>query len=201
MRQIAFRVTKMGSIIVQPFAMTASQHYYGQTIWWRVPPPRLPLPGDNEVEKMWGRPVIYIACGTHATYFKPAIFGVSKGDKDVGPVPLWGIAGIGGFHDDTSRDIEINVSPEEVVKLPVQADTWKGFWGEPDYDYRLYIDPSLIRFEQVVYWKGSGPPSPWYRHSGKVGLSMHPKDFHNKFVKENDKDLLIQPVNKSIIDP
>jgi len=71
MAQIAFKVekTEMG-ITIKPFAMTASQHYYGQTIRWE---PKDGQVGEDYVEKDKqdpNRPVLYIANGAHATYFK-----------------------------------------------------------------------------------------------------------------------------------
>ena len=54
---------------LRPFGVTASQHYYAQTIRWDENDGGPPANQDQDhVEHVGGRPMIYVAEGAHATY-------------------------------------------------------------------------------------------------------------------------------------
>jgi Fibronectin type III domain len=68
---------------LEPWAGTASQHYYGQTLKWKAAPGDAAPPSQAQdyIEKNGFRPVIYVARGAHATYFRSGTF-ITKSDAN-----------------------------------------------------------------------------------------------------------------------
>ena len=161
---------------IEPFAATASQHYYGQTILWdrshNGPAGTTTWAQDYVSHQNYGdRILIYIAQNSHATYFRP-------GDIDAA-----GTAGCGTQvqYDSNPEWGWDRILPEaspmstEIMKLSSsKIYNWKGLWGQ------TYLHGVLP--------PGDGPPSPIYRTAGikewdsvdRVHLTADPVLFHMK---------------------
>ena len=159
---------------IRPWSATASQHYYGQTLAW---PGMVTggVVGEDvvETEASSGRPVVYVAAGSHATHFRARSYysyrvPLATGDEldenltyDENPQP----AGMG-----TTTMIDIltptSVAPIGYALAPLTNEQlwWQGHWGDFDALY-------------------GGPRSPGYRLSGSTLLYSGARDWHNKFIK------------------
>jgi len=154
---------------LQPFAITASQHYYGQTIRWDSNGfDNGPASQDQDyVGKSGYQPKIYIALNSHATYFRSGWIHVSGTPFDT--------SNHGEQYTDSPRS-----GPDDEC-------------GESLYSYVLYDFDD----EMIPYWKGrwgeerwtvpgstcdDGPRSPRYRNTEK-NMWTDPKGFNNYYLK------------------
>jgi len=155
---------------LKPIAVTASQHYYGQTIRW-AEIGNGPGSQDQDYVGKWPsenlRPIVYVALNSHATYFRGGYFRVSStpGDTsnhglqyETAPLP-WPI------RDDATEWIVYNYVLYEFDHEMIPY--WHGNWGE-----ELWVPGS----------SDNGPPSPKYRNTAKI-MWTDPKGFHNYYLK------------------
>ena len=174
---------------IEPFAATASQHYYGQTIGWR----RNKKPSDqfeHLIDQNWvdhiengNRVKIYNAQDSHATYFRKGLLNSEE-------------AGCGGANDDFiykavssagAWDEVENQSEISYTLLPLNGsmiNEWKGRWGQ----YYHYDIESFLSFFRL----GFSPPSPLLRinrgpdeDSPKISMQQNPHTFHSRCMKDS----------------
>ncbi len=135
---------------LMPVGASAGQHYYGESRNW------------NKVEKVDGHPVLYIASGSHATYFDNK--NVASGTKHYGFLSREGNALNAG--NEIVSDSVIKITPAVIQKESGNiVYKWKGRFGAYVFDA-----PGT-----------DGPPAPLYRGpNDEVGLSMfnYPAHFH-----------------------
>ncbi len=165
---------------VEPFAATASQHYYGQTILWDRRNNGSPDLYDQDYVRHANdgdRVKIYIAQNAHATYFRDGDI-----DSDID-------AGCGTqVQYDSSPDlgfdrINAEADPTFMKVLPIGTTRifdWKGRWGQ-----------------QTWHWYGwvNGPQSPSARSVGigssdsvdpdRIYMAQDPIRFHEKCRKSS----------------
>ena len=129
MCQIAFKVTQQvgDSTYATPFAMTASQHYYGQTEPWSM---------LEKSEADDNRPVVYVACNSHASYFESGVFTTYKKWLVFGTRPTG--------HQDFTKKVTaggLEVDSYSMEELDISDSWWKfpGMWGN-DWDNWNCID-------------------------------------------------------------
>lgn len=166
---------------IEPFAATASRHYYGQTILWdRKIPHQGKTDQDYVTHKDNGNRVnLYIAENSHATYFRSGIIdsGIFAGAGT--QVQYNSLAGSG--FDRITPDS----SPTETALQALTTSNlfiWNGRWGQT-YTFTLVGIP-LIEFE--------GPSSPRNRFNGintydstqQIIMARDPIKFHDKNIKE-----------------
>ena len=167
MCQIAFKVTEVtgGSFHIEPFAMTASQHYYGRTVPWDFPPVQKWAYDTN-------RPVVWVASNTHATYF--------VGEKELPVYYKFPIVGHirTGLYDYTIRPDWYNFLVATYSMEHLDPDDtwwqWRGQWGNKD--------------EAAYPSKGCpGAPGALGRNrrtdGHKNGIHYSPGWFHNQWIK------------------
>jgi len=162
----------------EPFAVTCSQHYYGQTLKWKAETgDNAPSSQDQDyVEKSGEQPVLYVAIKSHALHLRSGKF------KTVTGTP------VGSQHQyqvPTSTDIPTDITGSAATRLPDSShliyikkdpiiNEWNGKWGAVN-------QPASI----PVF--GNGPSSPKYRGPSEVGGSLtiqsDPKGFHNSYMK------------------
>jgi hypothetical protein len=160
-----------------PYAATASQHYYGQTLAWRIY-----KNGPQNVDQQYvstadngNRINIYIAEGSHAAYFRSGeINGILTGIGSCCGTQVQYDTTISGYYD---RILSYGTSIEaDIVPLNSKSDRgigdWPGKWGASGYM------PGT-----------NGPASPFYRTAkGKTQAEFYldgdPVRLHNECRKE-----------------
>jgi len=146
-----------------PIAVTAAQHYYGQTIRWNEEGNGPGSQDQDYVGKSVHRPKVYVARETHATYFRDGDFRCSwepgttdnHGDQyDEAPtIP---------YLDDETGTVAHSYSL--LVFQNSMISHWRGLWGA----------------DLIIY--GDGPPGPAYK-STAVNAWDAPKAFNNYYRK------------------
>jgi hypothetical protein len=155
-----------------PHAATASQHYYGQTLAWRIDQSGTGFSQSFvDTDDNGNRVNIYIAENSHATYFRP---GEIKTDQEKCGTQIQYTLPLNGFFVDDYVDKITSVSRTVDFQLvPLNHKTkrgigdWPGFWGQG---------------ARVL--PGSGAPNgPFLRTAeittGYLNLNSKPVDFHN----------------------
>ncbi|MCH7226657.1 hypothetical protein [Haloferula sp. A504] len=184
-----------------PYSATASQHYYGQTLAWDSEDGSLP-PNPQEIDHVPhdgnGRPFIYVADGTHATYFapggpEPAYHLATDLVNDELPPYLgtqiqyknpWDGLGYIGPVERTSRPYERSY---QLQPMPEWFEKWQGRWGRRESSVGDPFDP----FER------DGPHGPPHRNAYQappssgaepipVNLREEPVRFHNFSLRSVD---------------
>jgi hypothetical protein len=174
---------------VQPYAATASQHYYGQTLAWRVDPPTdsYDTIDQTHVEpdgQQPYRPRVYVASNGHATYFRD---GQIDSDIFTGcptsvqySTPAEGYDAISSENQAVYRNVGlVGLSGSRLFK-------WSGSGGKLD----------KARWGETYSLTGAGfktfpgPASPKFRYVGMgdeaknadnfVLMAQQPQDFHNQ---------------------
>jgi hypothetical protein len=162
----------------QPWAATASQHYYGQTLAWRRDADGAGSSAEDQryVEHAEGdstgnRFKIFIAQGAHATYFR-------KGEIDF----YWDASPGTQVQYDNDPNYGRDAIEEPLVELadgnvyqllPLLSKDgagifdWGGRWGS----YHKFTDP---------------PPGPSNRQADGISISTEPVNFHNSCRKHVD---------------
>jgi len=155
-----------------PFAATASQHYYAQTLKWDL------INGDaaanahsqEHVEHINSRLVVFIAEGAHATYF--------VSDPDVGVPDFDGFLGTQGQYAPSPQGAYDKTSPSSTLPSyqlkhvdTTQVGSFLGHWG--------YYNPN-----DTGMWSNNGPAGTPFRAAkisggGLVNLRTQPKTLHN----------------------
>ena len=171
-----------------PFALTASQHYYGQTLKWEQTAD-IGVPGsyvnnqDYPERSDIDHPILYIAKNSHAIFFKNGEFtatgtpNINTGFQYEAVNPL--------IKDTTGSTTTINPDSSQMIfleEVPI-VNNWNGFWG-------LINSPGT-----VIPPHGDGPPSPSKRGPAEQGagvtIQINPKGFHNSFLKTTQGSLSI----------
>ena len=146
---------------VKPMAVSASQHFYGQTIRWDSIGNGPNSQDQDYVEKVGYRPKVYIARETHATYFREGFFRTKPGTDNHGsyynPAPNALSA------DDETGNVLYNYTLSTFYSSMISH--WKGLWGAPL--------PIL----------GDGPPSPARGTTAVIDRWNDPKGFNNFYRK------------------
>ena len=149
---------------LQPIAVTASQHYYGQTIRWAETGNGPASQNQDYVGKSADglQPKVYIATNSHATYFRQGSFrfpalssGQNHGEQYLSPDPSGN-----DVTGSSALDYELRIFNNSIIS------DWQGKWGE-------------IR----VGIADDGPRSPSYRNDTSIYMWTHPKDFNNFYRK------------------
>lgn len=142
MMQVAVKIDVVTKKLI-PEGATASQHFYGQTLLWDI------VEKSNKYN-----PVIYIAAGSHATYF-------SSGDFDTRLLGLYlGFVTPNDWTTPTKKKPDqYTLQPFEPFGVTPSWWLWGGHWG--------------IQF--------SSPPSPKYTQRDTIIIFDDPNGFYNKF--------------------
>jgi len=168
---------------ILPFAATASQHYYGQTLAWRLDynkPSTVAGQRYVNTSEKGNRVKIYIAENAHATYFR---------DEDIDANISAGTGTQIQYDTDIDNYFDRIISPEEKqYKLLCLEDyvndtgifDWEGRWGEEAPNWLVPI----LR-------------GPLYRNVNlilKYQISENPVDFHDECRKKIGwhKDILTE---------
>jgi hypothetical protein len=115
-----------------PFSATAAQHYYGQTVRWNL---TNGAAAASPQQQTWvqheknGRFRIFVAEGTHATYFAAGDFDVSSNtaDQRLGTEIQYQPVGVADFIYETAGDTQVEV---DVWQYPASDfEQWLGRWG------------------------------------------------------------------------
>jgi hypothetical protein len=154
---------------LQPIAVTASQHYYGQTMRWDSNGFDNGPDSQNQdyVGKSGHQPKVYIALNSHATFFREGHFRHPGGGANHGyqylPAPT-------GDEDDAtggeSYSYTLRILHDNMISH------WQGAWGHRKFGWPWEPD--------------DGPPSPRYRYvksSPKIYMWTDPRDFNNYYLK------------------
>jgi hypothetical protein len=152
-----------------PYAATASQHYYGQTLAWRINKngPECLAQEYVSTEDNGNRIKVYIAQNSHATYFKTGSIKTNslKCGTQIQYEPV-------SWYRDT---IDVKVKPVSYALIPLNhkddcgiAD-WTGQWGK---------DGTMITFDARApygpFWRAADMPN-----GVKLNLNGNPAKFHN----------------------
>ena len=124
---------------LRPFSGTASQHYYGQTLPWRMTS-GADGPADSPQTQFWvqhdannERPSVFVAEGTHATYFRHGIFNVERSPdalRTMGTQIQY--TTVGGM-DVSYEEAEATALTIHTWTLPDNDfENWMGLWGFKD---------------------------------------------------------------------
>ena len=178
---------------MRPFAATASQHYYGQTLAWFPHDggrPSSPQAIQHVAHDGRGRPEIYVAEGTHATYFagpgQHKVRDILDGIPGCEDVPFLGTQIQYDAPDagDTREGIRDATRHSYVLApMPDWFATWKGRWGYKE-------SSSGDRFCATAK---NGPHGPILRDAYEdpdtpVNLRDNPVRFHNLSRRQDDID-------------
>jgi len=188
---------------LMPFAATASQHHWGQTIPWKPKEPSWfdflspQVMGVDYLEKEGQRPVIYIAEGSHATYFLSSDEIRTEWDGRLGTdimyrssweiVPVLG-EGVIGIFKEVMKSWDSTANPQPMHRytlIPLEEEKafnlFESRWGAVPLD--------------SLFSTRSGPFGPPLRaNHKKTGENLiikdHPVEFHNLCIKDEYKDRL-----------
>ena len=155
---------------IEPFAATASQHYYGQTLLWDRNH-NGPVIIDQSYVQHYNngdRVVIYIAENSHATYFRGGTI-----DSDIyagcGTQIQYGGAGVVGYDRIVPENSPIGYEQRSLSTTRIR--NWSGEWGQE----RML--GGVVR--------RAGPPSPDLRTAqiedddSLLMIARDPVEFHN----------------------
>jgi hypothetical protein len=165
---------------VAPLGVFGSQHYYGQTLAWDryVENNRAKPIDQTTVVHQGNRPEVYIAKGTHATYFCQKSQIVVEAAK-LGQFPQYKKFFL-GFPDYTG-DEEI----DNLIWLPIDHgngvfSNWQGRWG---YKQTLPDEDGGMFSHDAPY----GPPlrAASHRQRGNVNLLREPVLLHNSCIRND----------------
>ncbi|MHC4482393.1 MAG: hypothetical protein ACYSW4_02470, partial [Planctomycetota bacterium] len=168
---------------LQPFSITASQHYYGQTIRWDSNgSDNGPESQDQDyVDKSVHQPKVYVALNSHATYFRQGDFRVRTGGENHGD--QYAEAPTFGPPDDatggSSYSYTLRIFHDSMISH------WQGNWGQDGNPFLPHDD---------------GPRSPSERevHSSPyINIWTNPKDFNNYYLKLKDYSEPPDPDNRA----
>jgi hypothetical protein len=156
---------------MQPFGATASQHYYGQTLGWNLK--------DGSINSATsistvghdgrGRPHVYAAQGTHATYFAPARYKAAL--ESLGTEIQWEVAVAALSFEEAVTGHAIAYT---LIPCPDFFLQWQGRWGRiGSPEASSYLD---------------GPPGPLtrsakYENGTSLNLWKRPIEFHNACIR------------------
>lgn len=188
-----------------PFAATASQHYYGQTLAWRIDKQDLGSDNENqryvETTENGKRINVYVAENSHACYFRKGIIKV--------PPSIDAGCGIQVQYENFAVYKDIISSPLNKVEYKLQAleerdgkgiYDWPGMWGEYEtkndfFGLNLNLDiltahsPKSPRFRETKINLGGTfhiDALPIYFHS----LCQKKVDIEGNFSKDGNPDPL-----------
>jgi len=166
MMQIAVRLDQSVKDFV-PFTVTASQHYYGQTIRWDEIGNGPSSQGQDYVGKSVHRPYIHVAVDSHATYFRNGYF----------RCPLTG--------GSSNHGLQYVDAPNAFPIL--DANTGSNYYS---YDMRTFHNSMISSWygrwgeDAWILGSGDGPRSPWFRQTAKW-IWQDPKGFNNYYTKSS----------------
>jgi hypothetical protein len=185
-----------------PFGATASQHYYAQTLRWDMNDGSAAQNAHTQehLEHIEGRLVVYVALGSHATYFVaddditvPVVDRFLGTQKQYDPIPL-------ALYDRTAhapnQEDPNQEDPMQAYSLvPLHQNEWlAGFQGRWGY---------LLRYNPASFSNGpSGPPhrSALLPHPiipGMAGDPVHlrdqPRALHNHAIKKGQEEEMFIP--------
>jgi hypothetical protein len=157
---------------LSPFAATASQHYYAQTLKWDLINGGAAANAHSQehVQHANNRLFIYIAHGAHATYF--------VSDPDIEVPDFNGYLGTQGQYSPSPRGAYDKTSPSFLLPSyqlkhvdTTQIGSFLGHWG--------YYDPN-----DTGSWSNNGPSGTPFRAAktsggALVNLRTQPKTLHN----------------------
>ena len=175
---------------IAPFAVTASQHFYGQTLKWKEEDgDNSPaFPNQDYVEKSGAfRPVVYVAARSHATYLRAGEFEtpVATDTSNAGWAymfppnhPMDRARGNGSIFNPDSAELSL--------LSPAIFNFWSGYWGESPNPLQPLV--------QLTF--GPGPPSAAFRGPGEqssstIIIQSNPKEFHNAYIKSSQSSISI----------
>lgn len=161
---------------IEPFAATASQHYYGQTLLWdrNHDGPAVIDQDYVQHENNGNRVIIFIAKNAHATYFRGGTIDTDI-FKGCGTQVQYNSIGVFGYDRVIPAGAPISMKYNPLSTTRVR--NWSGDWGQA---YSL----------DILWWtvkRFAGPRSPFYR-AGKIEdddanshllLADDPEAFHN----------------------
>lgn len=167
-----------------PFAVTASQHFYGQTLKWKQEdgdnPPA--SPNQDYIEKSGAfQPKVYVAAKSHATYLRAGEFEtpISTDTSNAG----WAYMFPPGYPTDRARgggSTFVPTSAQLSTLHPPILNNWLGLWG---------------RIPGILDQGGNGPPSPSLRGPAEAGgvilIQSDPTGFHNSYLKSTQQHIAI----------
>ena len=169
---------------MRPFGATASQHYYGQTLGWdRLDGSAKDRATIRTVEHTNGRPHVYVAQGTHATYFAEATFKTDllRQHLDTALPIQWENFPIGaGAYETTVR----GARSYTLIRCPEIFLSWRGRWG-------------WVGSVDGTDWQ-DGPPGTALRSAnyktGDFSVNLRfPVEFHNACIRSEQLDELAIP--------
>ena len=149
---------------LKPIAITASQHYYGQTIRWASVGNGPGSQDQDYVGKSGHRPKVYVALRAHATYFRQGYFKTRTGTANHGdqyesapnPAPT---------RDDETGGNSYSYTLKIFHNSMISH--WQGKWGQDQW---------------VPGESDDGPRRPKYRTTA-VNVWDNPKAFNNDYRK------------------
>jgi tetratricopeptide (TPR) repeat protein len=161
---------------LQPIAATALQHFYAQTLKWD-PASGAAAPNahsQEHIEHQEDRPVVYIALGSHATYF--------AADNDIEVPDFGGYLGTQAMYDPTPESALDRTARNPVDYRLRSVTGWirevRGRWG------------FLVR--NLDDFVANGPTGPPYRLAllnARRGVNVydHPLRVHNESLKKSQR--------------
>ncbi len=185
----------------KPFSATASQHYYGQTLKWNAEEGDNP-PTDRDqdyVDKNEdGRPKIYVAKKSHATYFRTDLIDGNLSGCP-GPIQYNEVTTLTTAVDVTGGNAKPNYSNSKykLINLEAPVFDWEGRWGESGTSivgFGLYWDYPPVHYQ--------APRGPGYRetHSNpNILIIEKPILFNDSYVKPG-QDIFISSGKESACD-
>lgn len=173
-----------------PFAAHTGQHYYGQTVEWRLndgsaaasPQTQTWVQHDNVNERF----KVFIAAGTHATYFAAGTYvvGITEANTRLGSQIQYRTPTVADALTETAGATEQMIG---VWKYPdLDFETWTGHWG-----YKNTAQGAAFSATDR-----DGPQGPAIRFSldadgNKVTVRTSPKRLHNAALRPVDTHLII----------
>jgi len=159
MYQVAIKLDTSAKEL-KPIAVTAAQHYYGQTIRWAEEDNGPDSQDQDYVGKSGHRPQVYVAREAHATYFRDGDFRTRTGTANHGD--QYDEAPTLAYIDDETGSDSHSYTLSIFTYFIMHH--WQGLWGA-----------DLIVF-------GDGPPSPAYKEA-YMNVWTDPKGFNNYYRK------------------
>jgi hypothetical protein len=175
----------LNSKTLKPIGASSSIHYYGESVFW-----------EDVIKSADGRPHMYVAKHSHATYFTPSGW---RGHQ-----AMTGNLGFGGQYmlsvatvwDVTAEDREVNYE----LRIPMENHpvfTWKGRWGgkdriapEDDSARTFDLGPQSFAYRDAM----SEKLSMWANPAGFFYFYLHPSAMYQKFLLSlreiKDKDVM-----------
>ncbi|MFW6114585.1 MAG: hypothetical protein ACOC7K_02495, partial [bacterium] len=202
MFQIAIRID--GKSPPVPVGCTASQHYYAQTLRWDQKGNGPAHQNQDHVERQGDQPVVYVAKGSHATYFRAGCFNTTTSPSGRDPKGNFvqytePAASPWGMVDVTGKQIELAVKTKHLEHVNEYSmakchsgivNTWQGYWGWKNHPGIIVLGGAL-----PLSGTGDGSVSPRWRGPGQMKgsdiiIQENPKRFHNDYVKPTQREAL-----------